>query len=118
LTVTTTTGSAALIGKSTLWFPVSALAVLFCLSGGKRRRSFLLVLLAVSALSFTLLVGCVAPPGGGANSKSVASTITVTATAGSLQHATTFSLTVQTANTATASTVTQTKSDPLHPGGS
>jgi hypothetical protein len=62
---------------------------LCCLSWRKRRRLQMLLLLAVCGVGLSLLNGC----GGG--SQPTTYTITVNATSGSLQHSTTFSLTVQ-----------------------
>jgi hypothetical protein len=69
------------------------LAVALCCFGWKKRRHLqMLVLLAVSVVGLCLLNGC-----GGATfsstQRAVISTVTVTATAGSLQHTTTFSIT-------------------------
>ncbi len=78
------------------FLPGSALAVAFCFIGWKKRRQVLmLVLLAVSAAGVLALNGC----GGAtfaANSTNagILSSITVSATSGSLQHSATVSITV------------------------
>ena len=73
-------------------FPGSALAAVLCCFGWKkRRRMLMLVLLAVGTVGLCLLSGC-----GGASFtstlKAFTSTITVTATSGSMQHTTTLSV--------------------------
>jgi hypothetical protein len=95
LTVTTAAASAALHRKDSPLFPGSVLAVALCCLGWKKRRRLpMLLLLAVSVVGMGLLNGC-----GGASpvvtsSQPVISTVTVTATSGSLSHTTTFSLTI------------------------
>jgi hypothetical protein len=92
LTLSTTTASAALDGNRQPLFPEMALAVTLCCIGWTRRRRMLtLLLLAVSAAGLSLLSGC---GGGSLTPASVTSTITITATSGSLSHSTTFSITV------------------------
>ena len=89
------------------------------LLGRKKRRSIQLMLLAASLIGLALFTGCVKPlsksssPG---NSQPTTSTVTVTATSGSLQHATTFSLTVQAASSSVASTPPRPESSPLYSG--
>lgn len=101
LTVTTTTTSAVLGNKTSLWFPGSALAVALFFFGKKKRRIVQLMLLAVSLVGLALITSCggssssASPP---TNPQPVTSTVTVTATFGTLQHSTTFSLTEQTAS--------------------
>jgi hypothetical protein len=95
LTVATPTTAAALHRNSAPLFPATSLAVALCCFGWKKRRRLqMLVLLAVSVAGLTLLNGC----GGASSTMSapppVTSTVTVTAASGSLQHAGTFSLTV------------------------
>jgi N-acetylneuraminic acid mutarotase len=91
LTVNTAATTAALERKSAPLFPAAALAaVLFCFGWNKRRRLQMLLLLAVSAAALSLLNGC----SNLSSSQPVTSTITVTATSGSLSHSTSFSLTV------------------------
>lgn len=96
LTVTTAATAAALHRDSSPLFPGSVLAVAFCCFGWKKRRGLpmLLLLAAISVASLTALNGC----GGASNTVStpppVSSTVTVTATSGSLTHTTTFTLTV------------------------
>jgi hypothetical protein len=93
LTVTTSASMAANGRGRRLIIPGSALAVAFCFLGiKKRRRISMLVLLAVSGLGLSLLSGCTATLL--FNTRPVTSTVTVTATSGSLQHTETFSLTV------------------------
>jgi hypothetical protein len=77
-------------------FPISALAALVCCVGWKRRRLFqFLGLIVVGVIGFSLLNGCGSGGGGGSTGPQSATwTITVNATSGSLQHSTTFSLTV------------------------
>jgi N-acetylneuraminic acid mutarotase len=95
LTVTTSTTTAEYRRNSNSLFSGSALTIALCFFGSKKRR--LQMLLALSLVGLCLLNGC-----GGASSTSalpsttqpVSSTITVTATAGSLQHTTTILLTV------------------------
>ncbi|HUO28080.1 MAG TPA: immunoglobulin domain-containing protein, partial [Bryobacteraceae bacterium] len=98
LTLNTTTASAVIGGKPDLWFPGSALAALLFLFGPKKRRGIQLLLLVVSLSGLALLTSC----GGSSSSQispnnpqSLTSTVTVTASSGSLQQTTTFSLTVQ-----------------------
>jgi hypothetical protein len=92
LTVTASTATAALGRNDRPLLSLAVLAgVLFCFGGRKRRHFQMLLLLAVSAIGLSLLSGC--------NSMSIApqasaSTITVSATSGSLRHAATVSLTV------------------------
>jgi hypothetical protein len=57
----------------------------------KRRRLLMLLLLIVSAAGLGLVTGCSSAP---VQVHPVTSTITITATSGSLQHTTTFTLTV------------------------
>jgi N-acetylneuraminic acid mutarotase len=96
LTVTTSATTAALRHNDRFFLPLSTLAVAFCWWGRKKRRLPILVLLAMSGAGLSLLSAC----GGGSSASGpppvqpVTSTITVTATAGSLQHTTTLSLTV------------------------
>jgi N-acetylneuraminic acid mutarotase len=97
LTVTTTATSASLHRDRQLLLRVSALAVaLFCLGWNKRRRLQMLLLVAVGLIGLGLFNGCASGGAGvsGSGSTPVTSMVTVTATSGSLQHSTTFSLTV------------------------
>jgi hypothetical protein len=97
LTVTTAATSASLHRNRQPLFPAAALAGALCLIGFRKRRSLqLMLLLGVSVAGFGLLSGC---GGGSSGSRSsepppVISTVTVTATSGSLVHTATFSLTV------------------------
>lgn len=98
VTIATSATSAAVQHGSNPWLPGSLLA--FALSGirWKRRRLQLLLVFALSVSGLCLLSGC-----GGVSSssgltppnQSVTSTVTVTATSGSLQHTATFSLTIE-----------------------
>ena len=84
--------SAALHQNSSPWLPGSALALAFCCFGWKKRRCLpMLLLLAVSVAGLGLFIGC---SGSSDAPQPVTSTVTVTATSGSLQHKSTFSLTV------------------------
>jgi N-acetylneuraminic acid mutarotase len=96
LTVTTAATTASLHRDFGTLFPGSVLAVVFCCFGWKRRRRLpmLLLLAAISVAGLTVLNGC-----GRASSTVTAhlptiSTVTVTATSGTLSHTATFSLTV------------------------
>jgi hypothetical protein len=96
LTVTSSTAAATLHRTERPLFPGSVLTVVFCCFGWKRRRRLpmLLLLAAISVAGLTVLNGC-----GGASSTVTAhlpsiSTVTVTATSGTLSHTATFSLTV------------------------
>ena len=100
LTVTTSATKAALGRSYGPLFPSETLtAVLFCVGWKKRRRLQMLLLLAVSVVGFGLLTSCggggsTSSGGGGGGSQPVTSTVTVTATSGSLSHTTSFTLTV------------------------
>jgi len=98
LTVSTASTSAEMRRGSRPLLPVTALAVLLCCLGMRRRRGvFLVVLLAVSAAGLVLVSACGGGGSGGSGPppiQPVTSTITVTATSGTLQSTTTFSLTV------------------------
>jgi hypothetical protein len=97
LNVTTNVSMAVMRRSAGPLFPISALAALVCCVGWKRRRLFqVLPLIAVSAVGLSLLNGCGSGNSGGVSSapQSATYTITVNATSGSLQHSTSFSLTV------------------------
>ena len=97
LTVTTATTTAALRRNSSPLFPGSALAVALCCFGWKKRRGLQMLPLALVAIGLSLCTGCslgVWSPSQ-ANTQATATTVTVIATAGSLQPATSFTLTVQ-----------------------
>jgi hypothetical protein len=95
LTVTTAATTAALHRNGRPLFPIAALAVVLCCFGWKKRRRLsMLVLLAVSVASMSLLNGCGASSIIVSDPPPVTSTVTVTATSGSLSHTATFSLTV------------------------
>lgn len=90
-TTLTIATSAALHSNRRSLVPVAALACAFLwLSFGKRRHLRMLVLLAGCAAGLSLL----GASGGGGSSQPVTSTITITASSGSLQHTATISLTV------------------------
>jgi chitobiase/beta-hexosaminidase-like protein/NHL repeat-containing protein len=91
LTVSTTSAaSSAARHNSRPLFPGATLAVALCCLGWRKRRRVHL-LLAMYVFGLVLLIGC----GSRGSSQPVTSTVTVIATAGSLQHNATFSLTVQ-----------------------
>jgi N-acetylneuraminic acid mutarotase len=96
LTIATSATTGALRRNDHFFLPLSSLAVMFCWWGRKKRRLPVLLLLSMSFAGLGLLSAC----GGGSSAggappvQPVTSTITVTATAGSLQHTATFSLTV------------------------
>lgn len=104
LTVTTASSTAGLRRHGKPEWPEAAVAIALCWSGWKRRRRWpMLVLLAASLIGTAAVNGCGAGsnggPGGGANgggggTPPVTSTVTVTATSGTLQQITTFTLTV------------------------
>jgi N-acetylneuraminic acid mutarotase len=97
LNVTTNVSMAAIRRRAGPLFPISALAALVCCAGWKRRRLFqILPLIVVGAIGISLLYGCGSGNSGGVSSapQSATYTITVNATSGSLQHSTTFTLTV------------------------
>jgi hypothetical protein len=97
LTVTASaTTTAALQRNSRPLFPAATLAlVLCCLGWKKRRRVQMMLLLALSVFGLSLLTSCSAAPAGPPTIPDpVTSTVSVTATAGSIQHTTSFSLTV------------------------
>ncbi len=113
LTVNTTAASTTGSYKSDPLFPGSVLAVALYFFGIKKRRGLQLLLLAVSVSILTFLTGCgVNPPPG----PKVTSIVTVTASAGSLQHSTTFSLTIQTPNVPPGSAELHNNLGPLFPG--
>jgi N-acetylneuraminic acid mutarotase len=94
LTVVTSTTAATLRHHSNPFLPSSALAVVFCCIGWKKRRC-LPMLLALSMSGIALLAGCGGASNGQPSSpQPVTSTISVTAASGSLRHVTTFTLTV------------------------
>lgn len=95
LTVTTAATTAALHRKNSPLFPGSVLAVALCCFGWKKRRRLpMLLLLAVSVAGMGLLNGCGGSSSIATSSQPVTSTVTVTATSGSLAHTAAFSLTV------------------------
>ena len=97
LTVTTAATSASLHRNRQPLFPAVALAGALCLIGFRKRGSLqFMFLLGLSVAGFGLLSGCGGGSSGSGSSKPppVISTVTVTATSGSLVHTATFSLTV------------------------
>jgi N-acetylneuraminic acid mutarotase len=95
LNVTTNQSMAAIRPFAGSLFPISALAVVARCLGWKRRRLFqALPLIIVSVIGLSLLNGCGSGNSGTNPPQSATYTITVNATAGSLVHSTTFSLTV------------------------
>jgi hypothetical protein len=97
LTVTTAATSAKLDENRQPLFPEAALAGVLCLIGFRKRRDLqLMLVLGASMAGLGLLSGCGGGSSGGGSSAPppVVSTVTVTATSGSLAHSATFSLTV------------------------
>ncbi|MGA9670542.1 MAG: fibronectin type III domain-containing protein [Terracidiphilus sp.] len=119
LIINTVAASASVRNKPSLWLQGSALAAIMILFSRKKRRGAQLMLLMASFIGLVLITGCVKPisnstsPG---NSQPTTSTVTVTATAGSLQHSTTFVLTVQPANSSASSASPRSKPVPFHSG--
>ena len=97
LNVTTNLSMAAIRRSAGPLFPFSALAVVVCCLGWKRRRMVqILPLIVVGAIVLSLLNGCGSGNSGGGSTgpQSATYTITVNATSGSLVHSTPFTLTV------------------------
>jgi N-acetylneuraminic acid mutarotase len=97
LNVTTNVSMAAIHRPAGPLLPMGALAALVCCMGWNRRRLVhLLPLIVVCVIAFGVLNGCGGGSSGGGSPppQSATYTITVNATSGSLQHSTTFSLTV------------------------
>jgi hypothetical protein len=91
LTVTTSAAAATLLHNSGPSIPGSALALVFCCFGWKRRRGLQMFLLAAVAIGLSLCTGC------GVNTlptPGVSTMVTVLATDGNLQPSTSFSLTM------------------------
>jgi len=94
LTLNTPATSALLQRRSNPLLPGSALAaVLWCLGFKRRRRGPRLLLLA-GLVGLILLSACGGGATTGGGSQPVTSTVTLTATSGSLSHSTSFSLTI------------------------
>jgi hypothetical protein len=94
LTVTTSSTTAAIRRNGLPLFPGSVMTVALCCFGWKKRRRLqMLLLLMVGMVGLGLLGGC-GGAGSGGGSQPVTSTVSVVATAGSVQHTTTFTLTV------------------------
>jgi hypothetical protein len=95
VTVSTSSPTASLRRGSGPLFPASALAALLCCLGFRKRQR-LLMLLLVSVAGLCSLSACGSGGGGGSSSgpPPVVSTVTVTATSGTIQHTTTFMITV------------------------
>ncbi len=99
LTIATTSTSAALrLYANPVLRGLAFAGALFCFTRRRRRSLQLVLVLMVGVLGVDLLGGCggatSSPGGSNAPQPAVTSTITITAASGSLQHATTFSLTV------------------------
>lgn len=99
LTIATTSTSAALrLYANPVLRGLAFAGALFCFTRRRRRSLQFILVLMVSVLGVDLLGGCgggtSSPGGSNASQPAVTSTITITAASGSLQHATTFSLTV------------------------
>jgi hypothetical protein len=98
LTISASAQAAASRPNSCPFLPATALAVALCLFGLKRRRGLpLLLLLAVTFTGLALLSGCGSGTSGGAGGLKptpVISTVTITATAGTLQQRALLSLSV------------------------
>ena len=97
LSVSTNASMTSIRRQTSPLFPISALAALVCCVGWKRRRPVqFLGLIVVGVIGFSLLNGCGGgnSTGGSTGPQSATYTITVNATSGSLQHSTSFSLTV------------------------
>jgi len=98
LTISAASASEAVERRSLTLFPAATVATTLCLMGfSKRRRLFLLVLLAVSITGIASLTGCggSSKSGTSAGSNPVTANVIVAATSGSIQQTTTVSLTVQ-----------------------
>jgi hypothetical protein len=94
LTVSTTAAASSVVRQNSrqLFLGGTTLAIGLCFLGWKKRCRAQL-LLAVCVCGLGLIAGC--GSGGSSSTPPPPSTVTVTATSGSLQHTTTFSLTVQ-----------------------
>jgi hypothetical protein len=93
MTITTSTTTAALRWNPSPLFPASSLAVALCLLGRKRKRGLLLLVLVSLGLGMCTGCGGVVPESQ-PTSQSTVSTVTVTATGGSLQPTATLTLTL------------------------
>jgi hypothetical protein len=93
LTVATSAENAAPSPSPSTSVPASAMALVFCCLGWKRRRGARMLLLAgVAGVGMSLCTGC------GANVPAIAattSTVSLIATDGNLQPSTSFTLTIQ-----------------------
>ena len=89
LTITTTASSAALRRSSGPLIPAVAVGLGLCCLGLRRRRLQQIFLAAVCIAALTLITSCGSSP-----PQSNTSTLTITATSGSIQQTTTFTLTV------------------------
>ena len=96
LTVSASQASADLRHGSGPLIPGSTLAVALCCLGVRRRRLSVILLLVTVAVGpgLVLLTGCGASPALRPATSAVTSAVTVTASSGSLQHAASFSLTL------------------------
>jgi len=91
LTIVTPVSAAAIRNRSKSLLPEVTLAVALCLIGFRRRRIVRLLVLAISVAGVSMLAGC----GSSKNNQPASTTVTVTATSGSLQQTTSLALTVQ-----------------------
>jgi hypothetical protein len=98
MTVTTTSkmASGLRLFDSRAFYYGPLLTISFCLTGWKKKRRFpMRALWMLGTVTLFLLNGCGSDTSSnGSSTTPVTSTVTVTATAGSLQHTTTLSLTV------------------------
>jgi hypothetical protein len=94
LTVSMAATTAALHNNGQPMIPAAALATVFFCVGWKRRRWQILMLLALSLCGLCLLNGCNDKIYNTFSSNPIQSTVTVTASGGSLQRTTTFTLTI------------------------
>jgi N-acetylneuraminic acid mutarotase len=95
LTITAQTLSASVQTAPRSFLPETAVTLGVCLFGWRRRRGIrLLVLLAAVSTSVALLGGCSGAGGQNTSPTPVTSTVTITATSGSIQQSVTVSLTV------------------------
>ncbi len=91
LTIVTPVSAAAIRNRSKSLLPEATLAVALCLIGFRRRRTVRLLVLAIGIAGVSMLAGC----GSSKNNQPASTTVTVTATSGSLQQTISLALTVQ-----------------------
>ena len=100
LTISTLATTAAVGNGVREIFPVSALALAFCIAIGKKRRALSYLMLAAVVGGLGLAIGCSGGSGqgggggGGGTTTPTTSSVTVTASSGTLQHTATITLTV------------------------